>query len=57
MGQTSGEKVYLDRARTLLIDHRINKVRNELDDNRIYVDVARFHEWFDDELLRVECGA
>lgn len=51
MGQITGEKVYFDRARTLLIDHQINKVRNELDDNRIYVDVARFHEWFDNEML------
>lgn len=51
MGQMTGEKIYLDRARTLLIDHQINKIRNELDDNRIYVDVARFYEWFDDEML------
>lgn len=51
MGRVTGDKIYLDRARTLLIDSQINKVRNELDDNRIYVDVARFYEWFDDEML------
>lgn len=52
MGEVSGEKAYLDRARTLLIDHQINKIRNEIDDNRIYVDAARFAEWINDELLR-----
>lgn len=52
MGETSGEKSYIDRARTLLIDHQINRIRNEIDDNRIYVDTARFSEWINDELLR-----
>lgn len=52
MGRHTGDKVYLDRARTLLIDHQLNKVRNEIDDNRIYVDVARFHEWINEELFR-----
>lgn len=51
MGETTGEKSYLDRARTLLIDHQINKIRNEIDDNRIYVDLARFAEWINDELI------
>lgn len=52
MGNISGEKRFLDRARTLLIDHKINLVRNELDDHRIYVDAARFDEWINDELMR-----
>ena len=52
MGVTTGEKAYLDRARTLLIDHQINRIRNEIDDNRIYVDLARFAEWINDELMR-----
>lgn len=52
MGETTGEKSFLDRARTLIIDHQINRVRNELDDHRIYVDAARFSEWFKDELIR-----
>ena len=52
MGQHTGDRIYSDRARTLLIDHQLNKVRNEIDDNRIYVDVARFHEWISEELLR-----
>jgi hypothetical protein len=51
MGRYSGDKAYLDRARTLLIDHQITKVRNEIDDNRIYVDAARFQEWLNDEVL------
>lgn len=52
MGQWTGEKSYLDRARTLLIDHQLNKIRNEIDDYRIYVDSARFSEWVNDEILR-----
>lgn len=52
MGETTGDKGYLDRARTLLIDHQINRIRNEIDDNRIYVDVSRFSEWVNDELMR-----
>lgn len=49
MGEKTGKKAFLDRARTLLIDHQINRVRNEIDDNRIYVDSARFIEWVKDE--------
>jgi hypothetical protein len=52
MGVLTGEKVYIDRARTLLIDHQLNKIRNEIDDNRIYVDAARFAEWINDEVGR-----
>lgn len=49
MGEKTGKKAFFDRARTLLIDHQINRVRNEIDDNRIYVDSARFIEWVKDE--------
>ncbi|MBN1079662.1 hypothetical protein JNO13_01845 [Pseudomonas sp. 1079] len=52
MGENTGDKRFLDRARNLLIDHQINRVRNEIDDNRIYVDAARFSEWINDELIR-----
>lgn len=52
MGHFSGEKAYFDRARTLLIDHQLNKIRDEIDDNRIYVDAARFSEWINDEVMR-----
>jgi hypothetical protein len=51
MGEKTGKKVYLDRARTTLIDHQISRVRNEIDDNRIYVDSARFREWVNDDLV------
>jgi hypothetical protein len=51
-GKVTGDKVYLDRARTLLIDHQLNKIRNEIDDHRIYVDAARFGEWMNDEVMR-----
>lgn len=51
MYEKTKRKVYLDRARTILIDHQINRVRNEIDDNRIYVDAGRFSEWVNDELV------
>lgn len=51
-GKATGEQAFIDRARTLIIDHKINLVRNELDDNRIYVDAVRFDEWINDELIR-----
>ncbi|WP_252316391.1 hypothetical protein [Acinetobacter sp. NBRC 100985] len=52
MGEVTGEKSYLDRARTILIDQQISRVRDELDDHRIYVDVAKFVEWINDVLMR-----
>lgn len=52
MGDLTGEQSYKDRARALLIDHQINRIRNEIDDNRIYVDSARFSEWVNDEIIR-----
>lgn len=51
MYEQTKQKVYLDRARTILIDHQINRVRNEIDDNRIYVDSGRLSEWVNDELV------
>lgn len=51
MYEKTKRKVYLDRARTILIDHQINRVRNEIDDNRIYVDAGRLSEWVNDELV------
>lgn len=51
MYEQTKRKVFLDRARTILIDHQINRVRNEIDDNRIYVDAGRLSEWVNDELV------
>lgn len=50
MGEHTGESVYSDRARNLIIDTQINKIRGEIDDNRIYVDTTRFSEWFNDHI-------
>ena len=50
MGDVTGDPAYHDRARSLLIDHQINLVRDEIDDNRIYVDTIRFTEWLADEV-------
>lgn len=52
MGDVTGEKSFTDRARTILIDQQISRVRNELDDHRIYVDSAKFIEWINDDLIR-----
>ncbi|WP_227006576.1 hypothetical protein [Shewanella donghaensis] len=49
-GEYSGENLYLDRARNLKINSQINKIRGEIDDNRIYVDTTRFSEWFVDNI-------
>lgn len=51
MWEKTKNKVYFDRARTILIDRQINRVRNEIDDNRIYVDAGRLSEWVNDELV------
>jgi hypothetical protein len=51
MGKHTGESTYNDRARSILIDHQINLVKDEIDDNRIYVDTSRFIEWIHDEKL------
>jgi hypothetical protein len=42
---------FLQRARTVRIDHQLNRVRNEIDDNRIYVDPSRFASWIEDEMM------
>jgi len=51
MGDHTGETLYKDRARSILIDHQINLVKDEIDDNRIYVDTSRFTEWIQDNKL------
>lgn len=52
MGEVTGDNTYLDRARNLIIDHQINLIRGEIDDNRIYVDTNRFTEWLTNEVSR-----
>ena len=42
---------FLQRARAVRIDHQINRVRNEIDDHRIYVDPSRFSSWIEDEMM------
>lgn len=51
-GHYTGDKSYFDRARNIIIDHQINLVRNEIDDHRIYADVTRFKEWYEDEVAQ-----
>ena len=42
---------YYQRARAVRIDHQLNRVRNEIDDHRIYVDPSRFSSWLEDEMM------
>lgn len=43
---------YFKMAKTLRIEHQISKIRNKIDDNRIYVDITRFNEWLFNEAYR-----
>lgn len=51
MAEFTKDEHYLQRARTVRIDHQINRVRNEIDDHRIYVDPSRFSSWIEDEMM------
>lgn len=51
MAKFTGDEHFLQRARAVRIDHQINRVRNEIDDHRIYVDPSRFSSWIEDEMM------
>lgn len=51
MAGFTGDEYFLQRARAVRIDHQINRVRNEIDDHRIYVDPSRFASWIEDEMM------
>lgn len=51
MAEYKSDDHYLERARTVRIDHQLNRVRNEIDDHRIYVDPSRFSSWIEDEMM------
>ena len=51
MAGFTGDEHFLQRARAVRIDHQINRVRNEIDDHRIYVDPSRFSSWIEDEMI------
>jgi hypothetical protein len=51
MARFSSEDYFLQRARAVRIDHQINRIRNEIDDHRIYVDPMRFTSWIEDEMM------
>ncbi|HIF9529885.1 TPA: hypothetical protein ACX6S4_002268 [Photobacterium damselae] len=52
MGDLTDDTSYKVRAKNLRIDHKINLVKGELDDNRIYVDTSKFLEWMQDEIAQ-----
>ena len=57
MAGFTNDDYYLQRARTVRIDHQLNRVRNEIDDHRIYVDPSRFSSWIEDEMMLELNGA
>ncbi|WP_236467340.1 hypothetical protein, partial [Pseudomonas syringae] len=56
MAEFTKDEHYFQRARAVRIDHQINRVRNEIDDHRIYVDPSRFSSWIEDEMM-IELGS
>lgn len=51
MAGFKNDEYFLQRARAVRIDHQINRVRNEIDDHRLYVDPSRFASWLEDEMM------
>lgn len=51
MARFSRDEHFYQRARAVRIDHQLNRVRNEIDDHRIYVDPSRFSSWIEDEMM------
>lgn len=51
MARFTHDEHFLERARAVRIDHQLNRVRNEIDDHRIYVDPSRFSSWIEDEMM------
>lgn len=51
MARFKKDEHFLQRARAVRIDHQLNRVRNEIDDHRIYVDPSRFSSWIEDEMM------
>ena len=49
---TEDKNSYFKMAKALRIEHQISKIRNKIDDNRIYVDITRFNEWLFNEAYR-----
>lgn len=57
MAEIRQDEHYRQRARAVRIDHQLNRVRNEIDDHRIYVDPSRFSSWLEDEMMIELSGA
>lgn len=57
MAEFKKDEHYYLRARAVRIDHQLNRVRNEIDDHRIYVDPSRFSLWLEDEMMIELSGA
>jgi hypothetical protein len=45
------EPLAFERAKTLRLDQKLQKIRGDIDDTRIYVDPLRFGQWLQDFLL------
>ncbi len=49
-GDKTKDESLIDRAKSLRLDIKLSRVRDDIDDNRIYVDPMRFHQWASDNL-------
>jgi hypothetical protein len=50
-GKNRDQPAYAQRANALRVDLKLQKLRGEIDDTRIYVDPSRFIEWVHDRLF------
>lgn len=50
-GERIDEPLLIERAKTLRIDLRLQKIRGEIDDTRVYVDPNRYSEWIQDNFF------
>ncbi|NUL18070.1 hypothetical protein HUN27_14570 [Agrobacterium tumefaciens] len=49
-GRIEGNNDAVDRAKALRLELKLSKVRDDIDDNRIYIDPLRFHQWLIEKL-------
>jgi hypothetical protein len=49
-GTIAEDQEAIDRAKSLRLELKLSKVRDDIDDNRIYIDPLRFHQWLMEKL-------
>lgn len=49
-GTHTGDEVLLERARSLALENKLSRLRNDHDANRLYVDAIRLNHWLQENL-------